>query len=349
MSLAFAARVAERDFDVTLELADGETLALLGPNAAGKSTVLALTAGLLVPDEGRVVLDERVLAVVQAGRRQAWVPPHVRRVSLLAQDPLLFPHLSVRGNVAFGPRAQGRPTEDADAWLARLGLDGLSERRPRELSGGQQQRVAVARALAAAPRLLLLDEPMAALDVDATPALREALRVLLGKQSTIIATHDVLDALLLADRVAVLDGGRVVEHGPTGEVLARPQSAFAARIAGLNLLAGVWSGGAVQTATGERVHGQVHGDPPVSGTRMVAVCRPTSVAVYLEPVQGSPRNCFPVTVTAIEPVGGLVRIRTDMLSADVTAGAARELGLVPGARAWFAVKATEVDVYPAHA
>ncbi|MBC9734936.1 sulfate/molybdate ABC transporter ATP-binding protein [Nocardioides marmotae] len=344
MTLELSATVAARDLEVSLEVADGETLALLGPNGTGKSTVLAVAAGLLRPDDGRVVLDGEELT----GRRV--VPPHARRTALLAQDPLLFPHLTALDNVAFGPRSAGvrrRAARDrARGWLAEVGADDLAGRRPGRLSGGQAQRVAIARALAAEPRLLLLDEPMAALDVAVTPALRQTLKRVLEGRTTVVVTHDVLDALLLADRVVVLDRGRVVEQGPTAEVLARPRSAFAARVAGLNMVAGRWSDGVVRDPGGRSVAGTPSGPALREGDAAVAVFRPRAVSVFRQAPGGSPRTALEVVVTDLEPHGDQVRVRAGDLAADVTAHAAAELDLAPGAPVTFVVKATEVDVYP---
>ena len=339
MSLEVEMGVPDRDVEVALEVADGETLAVVGPNGAGKSTVLAAVAGLLRPPRGHVRLDGRVLTDART-----FVPPHARRVALLAQDPLLFPHLSVRDNVAFGPRSggAGRRTsrEAAHRWLAEVGVEELADRRPSQVSGGQGQRVALARALAAEPRLLLLDEPMAALDVAVQPALRQTLTRVLADRTTVLVTHDVLDALLLADRVVVMEGGRIVEAGRTTEVLERPRSAFAARIAGLNMVSGPWRDGAVSGIRG------IAADPaPADGDPVVAVFRPSAVAVYREAPGGSPRNSLPVTITDIEPRGDSVRVRADHLAADVTPLAAAELDLVPGLQVVFSVKATEVSVY----
>jgi molybdate transport system ATP-binding protein len=343
MTLRLEATVAERGYDVALDVADGETVALLGPNGAGKSTTLDLLAGLLRPDAGTVRLDGRELS----GPR-TWVAPHDRRVALLAQEPLLFPHLSVLDNVAFGPRSNGaRRTasrETARHWLEEVGAGDLADRTPAQLSGGQGQRVAVARALAADPRLLLLDEPMAALDVAVAPALRQTLRRVLADRSVVVVTHDALDALLLADRVVVLEEGRVAEEGPAGEVLARPRSAFAARIAGLDMLRGTWAGG-VRTPDGAVVHGLVSGPAPATGDPVVAVFRPAAVSVFREPPGGSPRNALTVVVTDLEPRGDQVRVRADELAADVTTYAAAELDLAPGATVTFSVKASEVAVY----
>ena len=362
MSLTVAVSVPERGVDVAFEVAAGETVALLGPNGAGKSTVLAVLAGLLRPASGRVELDGRVLLSVGSAYDGPRVdlPPHRRRVALLAQEPLLFPHLSALDNVAFGPRSAGTgrsaSRERAQGWLDDVGIGELAERRPGRLSGGQAQRAAVARALAAEPDLLLLDEPTSALDVAVTPALRQTLRRVLAGRTCVVVTHDVLDALLLADRVLVLEGGRVVEQGPTRDVLARPRSAFAARLAGLNLVVGRWSDPGVALDDGTVVAGRTGrtGEEPTDGAPVVAVFRPTAVAVYRSAPHGSPRNVVPVTVAAVEPVGDLVRIRSGDqasglagLSADVTPTAAAELELVPGDRVFFSVKATEVDVYPA--
>ena len=347
MSLSCSAQVLERDVSAGLEVGQGETVALLGPNGAGKSTMLSVVAGLLQPDQGHVVLDGRTLT--EAGSRSTSVPPHRRRIALLAQEPLLFPHLSVLDNVAFGPRSQGRGSAVARAtarrWLTEVGISDLADRRPSQVSGGQAQRAAVARALATAPGLLLLDEPLAALDVAAAPAVRQTLRRVLQGRTAVVVTHDVLDALLLADRVVVLEEGRVVEQGVTSEVLARPRSGFAARIAGLNLLAGTWRDGQVVAPSGRAIGGAVAGPPPDLGDDVVAVFRPAAVAVHSDRPGGSPRNVLPVTVTELHPLGDRVRVRAGELSADVTPAAVAELELVPGARAHFVVKATEVEVY----
>jgi molybdate transport system ATP-binding protein len=348
VSLELAASVPGRIEDVRLEVGDGETLAVLGPNGAGKSTVLSVLAGLVLPKAGRVVLDGRLLTDAGPGRPTRQVAPHARRTALLGQDALLFPHLDVLDNVAFGPRSGGQSRRAARTraqhWLDEVGVGDLAGRRPSQLSGGQAQRVAVARALAAEPRLLLLDEPMAALDVAVQPALRQTLRRVLADRSSIIVTHDPLDALLLADRVVVLDGGRVVEVGPSGEVLTRPRSSFAARLAGLNLVRGSWDDGAVR-ADELAVHGLLVGAPPADGSQAVATFPPSAVAIYRAAPQGSPRNAFAVTVTELEPRAGLVRVHAADLAADVTLQAVAELDLAPGARVTFVVKATEVAVY----
>ena len=356
--LEVRARVESRGLDVELVVAPGEVLAVLGPNGAGKSTLLDVVAGLLQPDKGRVVLDDRVLTDTAGSIA---VQPYRRSVGLLAQEPLLFPHLTVRENVAFAPRSAGRGRRESYAaaarWLEEVDAATLASRRPRQLSGGQAQRVAVARALAAEPGLLLLDEPMAALDVGAAPAVRTLLRRVLrtGDRTAMIVTHDVLDALSLADRAVVIDGGRIVEEGPVSRVLTRPRSVFAARIAGINLLAGKVAADGLDTVAGT-VHG-VAEDECVPGDRAVAVFAPSAVAIHRSHPEGSPRNMFRVRIAEIGGVGGqghAIRVRAEDhqdgspgLMADVTAGAVAELHLVPGDDVWFAVKAREVAMYPA--
>ena len=223
MVLSFRAELARRGLEVAFDLADGERVALLGPNGAGKSSVLEILAGILRPDRGRAELDGRVMFDLGSGPGR-WRPPWDRGVAMLAQDPLLFPHLDALDNVAFGPRSIGRgraaATATAHRWLTEVGIEAYADRRPAQLSGGQAQRVAVARALAAEPRLLLLDEPMAALDVTAAPLLRRVLRRVLADRSAIIVTHDLPYALELCPRSVILDQGRIVADGPTRDLLA---------------------------------------------------------------------------------------------------------------------------------
>jgi molybdate transport system ATP-binding protein len=354
VTLRLTARVAARDLDLELRLGEGERVAVLGPNGAGKSSLLALLAGVLRPDSGRAELDGRVL-FDRDGPRQRWAPPHARGIALLAQDPLLFPHLSVLANVAFGPRAGGQSRRRAQAtalrWLAEVEATDLAGRRPGQLSGGQAQRVAVARALAAEPRLLLLDEPMAALDVAAAPLLRRTLRRVLTGRSAVLVTHDLLDAVLLADRVLVLDAGRVVESGPTAEVIRQPRTPFTARIAGLNLVTGTAGPTGVRSPNGELVEGTARA-ALAPGEAAVAVFSPSAVAVYAALPHGSPRNTYAVTVAELEPRDALVRVRArtatgQVLLADVTAPVVGELDLYPGAATHFVVKATAVTLYPA--
>lgn len=355
MSLHLRAQLARRQFEAELEVGDGERVAVLGHNGAGKSTLLGVLAGTLRPDAGRATLDGTVLFDLGPGRHR-WLRPHARGISLLAQDALLFPHLSVIENVAFGPRVGGASKREArqraERWLDEVGASELAGRRPSQLSGGQAQRVAIARALASEPRLLLLDEPMAALDIAVAPLLRRVLGRVLADRSAMVVTHDALDALLLSERIIVLEEGRIVESGPTAEVLRHPRSRFAARIAGLNLIRGTFVEGGVQDGTGLVIEGmRKEGEELRVGGPAAAVFSPAGVSIYIEPHPGSPRNNVPVTVAELEPLGDLVRVRSDdhhghVLSADVTVRSVAELDLYPGREVTYSVKAAAVVLYP---
>ena len=349
MKLAVEAHVAERGLDVAFDVEAGETLALLGPNGAGKSSVLDVIAGLLAPDEGTVNLGGRVLTDVRVGSPTRQVAPHARGIALLSQDPMLFPHLTVLDNVAFGPRSTGagrnESREQATAWLAEIGLADLSDRRPAQLSGGQAQRVAVARAIAGNPALLLLDEPMAALDVAVAPELRFTLRRVMAERTAIIVTHDILDALLLADRVMIIESGKITEEGPGLQVLTTPKSAFAAQLAGLNMITGTWTPDGLATTRFGTIHGTPLDPAPVPHQAAAAVFPPTAVAVYLRPPDGSPRNVIHTTIDDLEPHAGHIRVIAGGLIADVTVQAAAELSLMPGLEVALVVKSVEVSVY----
>ncbi|WP_062466719.1 sulfate/molybdate ABC transporter ATP-binding protein [Demequina maris] len=329
MRLEARVTVEARDVDATLTIGAGRTLALLGPNGSGKSTALEAIAGVVRPTRARIVLDGRGL--VGAGRP---VPPRERGIVLLAQDDALFP-MSVLDNVAFGPRAAGRrdAREVAGTWLERVGCADLAARRPGELSGGQARRVAIARALAAEPRVLLLDEPFAGLDVEAASSIRTMLRALLADVTAIVTTHDALDAHALADDVAVMAGGRVVEAGAAAEVLTRPRTPFAARMAARVLVAGTIRGGALELPGGARV--PVSGGP--GGGAAAAVALPPS-AVALA-VGDAPRDrslaWVPDAVAALEPRGDEVRVVGATVAADVDATVAARLDA--GAAVWFGV------------
>ncbi|MDV6014376.1 ATP-binding cassette domain-containing protein [Haloechinothrix sp. LS1_15] len=355
-----------------VEAEQGEVIAVFGPNGAGKSTLLDCVAGLRRPQYGTVRLGGRTLTDCHAG---VHVPPHARGVGLLGQQPLLFPHLSVLGNVEFGPRACGAGKRAArrvaDEWLERLDLATLADRKPARLSGGQAQRVALARALARSPELLLLDEPLAALDAETAPAMRSLLREVLrhdgSRTCALLVTHDPLDALALADRIIVLERGAVVERGRTGEALAAPRTGFTARIAGLNLVTGHAVDGGLRTLPGTMLAG-MHAPDAVRAQPAVAVFAPSAVVVYrgacradgrVPEVVGSQRNLANALVGAVEPHGSVVRVRLAAhpdhpehawvagIAADLTPTAVAELGLEPGRAVGVAVKATAVEVHPA--
>ncbi|MCW2576406.1 MAG: Molybdate transport system ATP-binding protein [Modestobacter sp.] len=331
--------------DLEVAVADGEVLAVLGPNGAGKSTLLRVLAGLLPPDDGRVVLDGDT--VWDDGR--VHVPPHQRSLGMVFQDHLLFPHLSITENVAFGLRTRGvhraAARASAEAWLTRVGLAGLGGRRPGELSGGQAQRAALARALVVDPRLLLLDEPLSALDARTRLTVRAELHRHLSEfpGSAVLVTHDPIDAMALADRVVVVEDGRVAQAGTPAEVARRPRTDYVARLVGLFLLPGTGKGEQVVLDGG----GVVAIAEEAAGPVFVAI-RPESVALYLQHPDGSPRNVWPLRLVSATPHGSVVRCDLTgevPLTADVTATSFAEMGLAPGAEVWASVKASEVAVY----
>jgi molybdate transport system ATP-binding protein len=359
--LQLRAVVVDRQLDVEFSVSAGEVLAVLGPNGAGKSTALHVIAGLVRPDEGLVRLGDRVLTDTGAAVN---VATHDRRVGLLLQDSLLFPHMSVAANVAFGPHSRRRMSRVTRAdqratalrWLREVNAEQFADRKSRQLSGGQAQRVAIARALAAEPDVLLLDEPLTGLDVAAAAAIRGVLRNVVARSgcAVILITHDLLDVFTLADRVLVLESGKIAEIGPVADVLAAPRSHFGARIAGINLVNGtIGADGSLRARSGENWHGMPAPDLS-GGQHAIAVFPPTAVAVYRDPPHGSPRNCVELTVAELSIRGSAVLVRGQEqadgapgLAAEITVDAAAELRLTPGDNAWFSVKAHEVALYPA--
>ncbi|HEV2797732.1 MAG TPA: ATP-binding cassette domain-containing protein [Nocardioides sp.] len=311
-------RVADR-VSAAFTAEPGEVLAVIGPNGAGKSSLLHALAGL-VDVEGSALLGDRDLLAT---------PVRERRVGLVFQGQLLFPHLSALDNVAFGRRSRGEDRRAAESvardWLERFGIADLAHRRPRELSGGQAQRVAIARALATDPDVLLLDEPFTGLDV----SVQMALRIELGRHLrdfpgiALLVTHDAIDALTLADRVLVLDEGRVAPVGPPAEVAAEPRTPHVARLVGLNLVP--------------------DGDDLISFT-------PDAVTVSLSEPEGSSRLRWHGPIATLAPHGDAVRLMVHAspdLLADVTPAAAAELELVTGREVWLSAKATAVSRYGA--
>ena len=357
--LQVAFELPERDVVVDLEVEAGRTTALIGPNGSGKSTVCSVVAGLLDAENGQVVLGGRVLdgpdGFVRAGRRQ---------VALLSQEPSVFTHMSVLGNVVFALRCQGvsraEATRRARAELTAVGADHLASRPGGALSGGQAARVALARALATGPRLLVLDEPMAALDVTARQEMRRLVARRCAEEglTLLLVTHDVLDR------------GRVVEQGPTARILSAPRSDFVAHLTGTAVLTGVVDGDAeapgLRLPSGQVVHGrpredstdghvgeQGHRDDrnevPRPGAPGIALVPPDAVALYRQAPHGSPRNVLTGRVTGLERSGALVSVRLELeegqrLSAAVTAGAVAELGITEGRQVCCVIKAVQVRI-----
>jgi molybdate transport system ATP-binding protein len=343
-----AVRLGTFDLDVAVNAAAGEIVAVLGPNGAGKSTLLRALSGLAVLDRGRVELDGVVL---EDASRAIRISPERRPIGVVFQDYLLFPHLSAIENVAFGLRARGVKAREARAragsWLDRLGVGEHAEARPRALSGGQAQRVALARALAIDPRVLLLDEPLAALDASARDTVRRDLRRHLDSFTgiRIIVTHDPLEALALADRLVIIEAGRVVQTGSAAEVTQRPRSRYVADLVGVNLFRGIATTG----------HLALPGDAVIQFADTVdgevfATIHPRAVALHRTRPEGSPRNVWRGHTSTLDFQGDRVRVGVEgemRIVAEVTPAAVNDLGLAEGGEVWVSVKATEISVYPA--
>ncbi|MEJ8661727.1 ABC transporter permease [Streptomyces sp. MS1.AVA.4] len=328
---------------LTLDAEPGTTIAVVGPNGAGKTTLLRALLGLTPRAHAELRLGDTDVTAL---------PPHRRGVAWVPQDGALFPHLSALANTAYGLRAHGVPRAEArrsaQEWLDRLGVGHLAHRKPAQVSGGQAQRIALARALAAHPRLLLLDEPLAALDQTTRAHVRHTLRSHLDGFGGVclIVTHDPVEAVALADRVLVLDEGRALQDAPPTEVTRHPRSPWVARMLGCN----AWPGTA--TAEGIRLTGGgtlVVADQLPTGTDALAIIAPEAVAVHRDKPTGSPRNVWPGTVREITTSGSRLRVliaseQAPDLVAEITPQAAAELGLADGTPVWTSVKATEPTV-----
>ncbi len=341
-------RVGTFDLDIGFEAGNGETVALLGPNGAGKTTTLRSIAGLQPLDEGRIELDDDVLDEPATG---TFVPTAARSIGVVFQDYLLFPRLSALENVAFGLRARGVHKHEArrraGEWLERLDLAGQAKARPRTLSGGQAQRVALARALSTAPRLLLLDEPLAALDARTRMRVRSDLRRHLRSFSgaRILVTHDPVDAMVLADRLIILESGRISQAGTVGEVTRHPRSDYVAELVGVTLLEGRRTGEhVVRLASG----GELTVADPLAADDLAVAIRPQAVALHRACPEGSPRNVWLATVIDLQADHDRVRVELAgpvPLVAEVTPAAVAALELGPGTSVWATVKAVDLVAY----
>ncbi len=375
-----AIRLQRGDFelDVSLAVEPGETAALLGPNGAGKSTIVAALAGLLPLHDGCVRLAGRVLDEPASG---VFIPPEKRRIGVVFQDQFLFGHLSALDNVAFGLISRGlrraEARERAQTWLDAIDLGDLGHRRPKALSGGQRQRVALARALACEPDLLLADEPLGSLDVTARNRLRRNLAAHLssgrnggGDASSapqagaldvprLLITHDPTDAFVLADRVHILEGGRLTQSGTPDELRRSPATAYAADLSGINLLRGSVRDGEITITldAGDTTSPQqsrrptqlLHAADTTAAGAVLVTIHPRAIALHRERPSGSPRNVWRTVAEAVEPLGDITRVLLGpplQITADITPGAAHELLIRPGTSLWVSVKATEVELAP---
>ncbi|HEU5269221.1 MAG TPA: ABC transporter ATP-binding protein [Jatrophihabitans sp.] len=357
--LRFAGEVRRGGFRLQADftVADGEVVGVLGPNGAGKTTLLRALAGLSALTSGSIRLGGRLLDDAAAG---LFLPAEQRPVGLVFQNYRLFPHLTVRDNVAFAGRARGQSRRHArtaaDRWLARLGLTELAGRKPAQLSGGQAQRVALARALAAEPSLLLLDEPMAALDartrLQVRAELAEHLTGFAGP--ALLVTHDPLEAMVLTGRLLVIEDGRVVQQGTPAEVARRPATQYVARLVGLNRYPGrVLAAGPSCTVEldGGGTLVALAGEQPVrAGQRVLVAVSPAAILLHAEQPAGlSARNVWPAVVRGLELLADRVRVRLDgrpPALVDITPAALAELRLGEGSPVWLSAKATEVSCYP---
>ena len=313
----FGSVVAVRDFN--LEVARGEMVALLGPSGCGKSTTLRTIAGLDLPDAGRIRLD---------GQDVTTTPPHKRRVGMVFQEYALFPNMTVAENIQFGPMISRHPSQERAKLVAELAeltaLQDTLHRYPHQLSGGQRQRVALARALATRPRVLLLDEPLSALDAPIRQALRAEIRRVQQQVriATIYVTHDQEEALALADRVVVMEAGRICEIGAPADIYHRPFSAFTAAFIGSNnILEGVVLSGRPPTV---RCDAQVLRCASLNGAeeggRVMVVIPAESLQVARQPPQGANQVTGPITLKTFH--GPLTRI-------EVSVAGHRWLALLP--------------------
>ncbi|HEX2240199.1 MAG TPA: ABC transporter ATP-binding protein [Actinomycetota bacterium] len=333
-SLDVAIRVPRRDFALDLEITAGpEPLAIAGPTGAGKSTLLKAIAGLVTPKLGHIRVDDRVWFDSEA---RVNLPPEDRRVGLVFQEYALFPHMTVRDNVAFGGRAQ------ADKWLERFGLTRLAGTKPTELSGGERQYVALARALAREPDVLLLDEPTAALDPALRAEVRGELRSILRELSipTIVVTHDFQEAATLTPRVGVLVEGNLLQVGAPTELVASPAHPYVATFTGANILAGharPTADGLTEIALEE---GQLLYSTDQLEGAVGAVVYPWDISLSSEPPRDSSLNHFTGTVVSIVGLGNRVRVRVGPLSAEITAASAIRLGIKEGSPVVASFKAT---------
>jgi molybdate transport system ATP-binding protein len=332
---------------VSIKVDSGEVVAVLGPNGSGKSTLIQVLAGIRRLTSGCIRLDGILLDDPLTRR---FVPPERRSCGVVFQDYLLFPHLTAQANVAFGLRSRGASKRDSARqsreWLELLGVSERALAKPAELSGGQAQRVALARALATNPRLLLLDEPTSALDVGQRSSIRHELRkhLLRFEGSCVMVTHDTLDAAAMADRLMILENGRVVQTGTLREITTKPLTSYVAELAGLNLLRGRSHGYDFTLDTGVVL---VTAKPSMGD--VLAVISPRDVVLFTEPPFGSSRNTWATQIDEVHVLGDRARVVLEApvrLDAEVTVAALCDLRLTEGDRIWASVKATQIDVYP---
>jgi len=371
--LAVTAKVRRGAFALSVDLGvePGEVLGVIGPNGAGKTTLLRAIAGLNPVEDGEIRLGEQVLDRVRLDRDKregregaVFVPPEKRPIGFVFQNYRLFAHMTVLNNVAFGPQCHGSGTrearEAAGSWLERLGISDLANRRPSQLSGGQAQRVALARALAVDPAVLLLDEPLAALDAETRLATRGELRRHLQEFAgvTVLVTHDPLEAIVMTDRLVVIENGRIVQEGAPAMIARQPATQYVARLVGLNLYEGGPDGVVpspdviplspdVILPSPEVILPKAGSSPPPTTNRMLMAIRPSAIRIHTTAPRV--RTDWQGHVASIEPQIRHVRVDvtgTPPALVDLTPTEAAGLSLKEGQQVWLSVDPEDVEVYP---
>jgi molybdate transport system ATP-binding protein len=329
-----------RSFTLELELkVERETVALVGPSGAGKSSVLRAVAGLLRPERGKISLGDEVW-LDRAARVD--LPPERRSVGLVFQEYALFPHLTVRENIAFGGK------ERVNELLERLRIEHLGSARPDDLSGGERQRVALARALARNPGVLLLDEPLSALDAHTRSAVRSELEILLRELAlpTVLVTHDFEDAIALASRVGVMVDGRVLQVGSPTELISAPVDPFVASFTGANLVRGVAAPGLDGLTEVALESGGVAYSTDAEFGRVGVAVYPWEISIGREPPGDSAVNHLRAPIASLVTLGNRARVRVGPFTAEVTAASVGRLGLAEGEIVVASFKATATRLLP---
>jgi len=342
----FIANRGDFTLDVDITISSGTVTAVLGPNGSGKSSLLRTLAGLQGIESGEIRFGDRVVNAAPS----IHVSPQKRSVGVVFQDYALFPHLSVEQNIAFGPRSLGASKKEAhtqsQAQMNSLGITELANRKPGQISGGQGQRVALARALATQPDLLLLDEPLAALDAQT----REGVRAELDRQikafagCVVFVTHDPLDAMLLADRVIVLENGVITQDGTPGQLAARPETSYVATLMGVNLIRGQAQAGVLHVEGG----GVLHIPQSSLEGEVLAVLRPEAITLHINEPEGSARNAWQGTVSGLTPMHDRIRVSVEAsppVVATITHASLADLKLAVGSPIWISAKTLTIEAF----